>query len=211
MDDEDKDKSILRVVAENPHAVRDRKILHAKREAKRTLALAAAEMLRVIADGGSTFDLRRKMIDALEAEDHFKDLSDQWLSEDEKKEILAQPLRFDWNSKTHYDEWELNREIGFARILQGSLRLAAHKILEERPHFGGKHSERLIEDGAKMIAPPAAPKISKKEQREIEVARREFHKAYSLPAEETPPRRKPWSSRDSQSYRDTKKDKPSEP
>lgn len=119
MDDEEEDKSILRVVAENPHAVRDRKILHAKREAKRTLAQAAAEMLRVIADGGSTFDLRRKMINALEAEDHFKDLSDQWLSEEEKKEVLAQPLRFDWDSKNHYDEWELDRKIGFARILQG--------------------------------------------------------------------------------------------
>lgn len=211
MDDEDKDKSILRVVAENPHAVRDRKILHAKREAKRTLALAAAEMLRAIADGGSTFDLRRKMIDALEAEDQFKYLSDQWLSEDEKKELLAQPLRFDWSAKKDYGEWELNREIGFARILQGSLRLAAHRILDERPHFGGKHSERLIEDGAKMIATPPAPKISRKEQREIEVARRKLQKAYALPAEEKSLRRKPWSSRDSRSYRDIKKDDPNNP
>lgn len=209
MSDED-EKSILRIVAENPNAVRDRKILHAKQEAKRALAQVAAEMLRVITDGGNTFDLRRKMINALEAEDHFNDLSDLWLSDDEKKGVLAKSIRFDWNSTADHDEWELNREIGFARILQGSLRLAAHKILEERPHFGGKYSERLIEDGAKMVVPPPAPKISRKEQREIEAARRELYKTYSLPAEKAPSRRKPWSSRDSRSYRDIKKDKPSE-
>jgi hypothetical protein len=35
--------------------------------------------------------------------------------------------------------------------VQGVLRLAAHKVLGERPHFGGKHSEHVIEDGIKTL------------------------------------------------------------
>ena len=34
-------------------------------------------------------------------------------------------------------------------IVQGALRLAAHKVLGESPHFGGKYSEEVIQAGSK--------------------------------------------------------------
>lgn len=61
------------------------------------------------------------------------------------------------------------RERGMERIVQGALRLAAHQLLGERPHFGGKYSERVIEQGIDSIErafKPAAPPKPLKAPRE---------------------------------------------
>jgi hypothetical protein len=48
----------------------------------------------------------------------------------------------------------------------GTARIAAHKILGEDPHFGGKHSVEVIQQGIKTLEelkrpmPPARPKAS---------------------------------------------------
>jgi len=54
--------------------------------------------------------------------------------------------------------------------MQGALRLAAHKILGERPHFGGKYSEEVIEQGIKLLEelnrpPPKLPSLAGKKGR----------------------------------------------
>jgi hypothetical protein len=43
------------------------------------------------------------------------------------------------------------REHGLDVIVQGALRLAARKVLGERPHFGGKYSEDVIEAGMRTL------------------------------------------------------------
>jgi len=46
--------------------------------------------------------------------------------------------------------------------MQGALRLAAHKILGERPHFGGKYSEEVIEQGIKLLEELNRPSLSRR-------------------------------------------------
>jgi hypothetical protein len=97
-----------------------------------------------------------------------------------------------------------------------SLRVATHHLLGERPHFGGKYSERLIEEGIaavkKAFDPPRPPPkpLTKKQLAAAKAARRTFD---DLMKEKTGPaavrqkpsaRKKRWSPLDSRSYLDPK-------
>jgi hypothetical protein len=81
------------------------------------------------------------MLRALLAEDEYQALSGQWLASWERKKAisLTEP-----DYRKEQSDWEFEREYGMQNIVQGSLRLAAHQVLGEEPHFGGKHSERLM-------------------------------------------------------------------
>jgi hypothetical protein len=149
------------------------------------------------------------MLRALIAEDEYRALSGEWLASWERKRALAlaQP---DWKedgSDRRYRKYE--RDCGMQNIVQGSLRLAAHQVLGEEPHFGGKYSERLIDQGmaaierAKGPPPPPAKPLTKKQLAE--------QKAVWADVKDVPvgdvkpePRRKRWSPLDSKSYRDLK-------
>jgi hypothetical protein len=92
------------------------------------------------------------MLRAHIADDEYQALSGQWLASWERKKALAlaQP---DWKedgSDRRCRKYE--RDGGMQNIVQGSLRLAAHRVLGEEPHFGGKYSERLIDQGMTAIA-----------------------------------------------------------
>jgi hypothetical protein len=83
-------------------------------------------------------------------------------------------------------------------IVQGSLRLAAHQVLGEEPHFGGKYSKRLIDQGMAAIErangpPPPPPKpLTKKQLAEQKAA---WADVKDVPAGDVKPepRRKKWS------------------
>jgi hypothetical protein len=108
-----------------------------------------------------------------------------------------------------YREWQRSR--GMERIVQGALRLAAHQVLGERPHFGGRYSERLIEEGIALIErafkPPAPERPLTKKEKAARLAA-QLALADLLGGQLQPSgRKKPWSSRDSRSYRDPKPEK----
>jgi hypothetical protein len=204
------EKPSLKVVSDNPNVDKTRPIQFAKEEAERTLAVAAATMLRTIAGSdGAAAALRNDMLRALIAEDEYQALSGQWLASWERKEALAlaQP---DWEedeSDRRYRKFE--RDCGMQNIVRGSLRLAAHQVLSEEPHFGGKYSERLIDQGMAAIErakgpPPPLPKpLTKKQLAEQKAA---WADVKDLPIGDVKPepRRKRWSPLDSKSYRDLK-------
>jgi hypothetical protein len=91
-----------------------------------------------------------------------------------------------------------NEICGMQDIVQGSLRLAAHQVLGEEPHFGGKYSKRLIDQGMAAIErangpPPPPPKpLTKKQLAEQKAA---WADVKDVPAGDVKPepRRKKWS------------------
>jgi hypothetical protein len=207
-DGREPERPSLKVVSDNPKVDKTRPIQFAKEEAERTLAVAAATMLRTIAGSdGAAAALRNDMLRALLAEDEYQALSGQWLASWERKEALAlaQP---DWEedgSDRRYRKFE--RDCGMQNIVQGSLRLAAHQVLGEEPHFGGKYSERLIDQGMAAIErakgpPPPPPKpLTKKQLAEQKVVRSDV-KDLPIGDVKPEPRRKRWSPLASKSYRD---------
>jgi hypothetical protein len=214
-DDDKEQKPRLKVVSDNPNIDKSRPIKFAKDEAERTLAVAAATMLRAIAgsDGAATA-LRNDMVRAILAEDEYQQLSGQWLASWDRKKVMELPTP-EWKNESS-DGWyrEYERECAMQDIVQGALRLAAHQLLGERPHFGGKYSERLISQGMETIKraneppPPNRPKPLTKKQQAAEAARVAAQKelladlgdAPTKNQRETP--RKRWSPLDSKSYRD---------
>lgn len=200
----------LKVVSDNPNVDKTRPIHFAKEEAERALAVAAATMLRTIAGSdGAAAALRSDMQRALLAEDEYQTLSGQWLASWERKEVLAlaQP---DWEeNESDRRDRRFERDCGMQNIVQGSLRLAAHQVLGEEPHFGGKYSERLIDQGmaaikrAKGPPPPPAKPLAKKQLAEQKAL---WADVKDVPVGDVKPelRRKRWSPLDSRSYRDLK-------
>jgi hypothetical protein len=197
-------------VSDNPNVDKTRPIQFAKEEAERTLAVAAATMLRTIAGSdGAAAALRNDMLRALLAEDEYQAHSGQWLASWERKEALAlaQP---DWEedgSDRQYRKFE--RDCGIQNIVQGSLRLAAHQVPGEEPHFGGKYSERLIDAGMAAIErttgpPPPPPKPPTKKQIAEQKAAWADVKDVPIGDVKPEPRRKRWPPLDSKSYRDLK-------
>lgn len=206
-DDSDSKPPTLKVVSENPNARANREIERARERAKGRLADLAATMLRMLAGSESaSFDLMRRIGQLIDAQQEFHKLSGNWLSiEDEQKALSLPQSDLDSAFTDHqYREWQRNR--GMERIVQGALRLAAHQLLGERPHFGGKYSERLIEDGIasieRALTPPPSPKpLTKKKKVALKAAQtrlEERRREEPSPAKS----KKPWSSRDSRSYRD---------
>jgi hypothetical protein len=208
-DGSEPEKPKLKVVSDNPNVDKTRPIKFAKDEAERTLAVAAATMLRAIAGSdGAAADLRNDMVRAILAEDEYHKLSGQWLASSERRKILAlSEPEFDCSSDVRYREyvWESGRQ----DIIQGSLRLAAHQVLGERPHFGGKYSEDLIQRGMDAIErayappPPVRPRTKKQTAAAAAAQKALLADLKSAPRQREPePPRKRWSPLDSKSYRD---------
>lgn len=209
-DDGDSKPPILKVVSENPHARADRAIERAKQLARGRLSDLAATILRTMAGSESaSLDLMRKLRDLVDAQNELYKVSGDWLSLEDEQKALSLPQADLDSTSTHdrYRRWQHDR--GMELIVQGSLRLAAHQVLGERPHFGGKYSERLIERGISSIEraskPPAPTKPLTKKERAARSAADWASADDLLGGQLKPPgRKKPWSARDSRSYRDPK-------
>lgn len=203
----------LRVVSENPGAPdkAGREIMWARDRAQRALSELAATILRTMAGSESaSYDVTRRIGQLIDTQKELHDLSGEWLTfEDEQKALSLSQSELDSDASDHrYREWQRDR--GMERIVQGALRLAAHQVLGERPHFGGKYSERLIRDGIDMIEtalkPPATAKPPTKWEKAEKQASQPALRDLLSAKPEPPVRKKPWSSRDSRSWRDPKPD-----
>jgi hypothetical protein len=212
-DDDDKPPH-LKVVSDNPtaradraNAEADRRIEWAKTEAKNALSRLAATLLRTIAGSDSeALNVFDRLLDFTKAYNDLRTVSGSGLTIGEQREALRLPSAELGALGTDDDERRWLRETGMEMIVQGALRLAAHRLLDEPPAFGGMHSTRLIREGIKMreearkepVRPPRAkkpPKASASKWDDV---------AINLGPPEKPARKKPWSSRDSVSYRDLK-------
>jgi hypothetical protein len=98
------------------------------------------------------------MIEALNAETRYRELSGTNLSPWEAQEALALPFAELKADSSDFQFREYMIALGMERIVQGSLRLAAHQALGERPHFGGKYSEDLITEGIKTLEEAKKPR-----------------------------------------------------
>lgn len=208
-DDETKPPS-LRVVGDNPDARAHGEAARQKAQAKRALSRLAACILRTIA-GSETeaYDLARRLGDYIEAQQKLNEISGHWLTIDEEREVLRLPRAEFPLTSSEYRERQWLHERGMERIVQGALRLAAHQLLGEEPHFGGKYSERLIEEGIasieRALKPPEPPQSRKKTNPKKSTTKRRIGE--QLLTDNSPAgRRRPWSSRDARSYRDLPKD-----
>jgi hypothetical protein len=96
--------------------------------------------------------LIRHLSHFIDAQKELNAISGRWLTTAELEEALRLPRTYLDSSPS--DDWSYRRwlrEHGMEEIVQGALRLAAHKVLGERPHFGGKYSEEVIEQGIKSL------------------------------------------------------------
>lgn len=158
-DDEEKPPSI-RLMSDNPIARVDRKLVYGKQEVERTIALFAAALLRTMAGSDTeAMFLMQRLSDFIDALNAFRDDAGRNLTIAELEQALRLP-QIEYESST--EEWRHRqwiRKDGFDTIVKGALRLAAHRILDEKPHFGGKYSEEVIEAGIKTLEelkrPPA--------------------------------------------------------
>lgn len=215
MDDDD-EKPPLRIVSDNPNARAEKAARDAKADVERALVRAATSILRVLAGGDpASNDVRGNMMKVFLAEERLQKITGHGLSFLDVQDVLKLPrAELDAGaSDSTYRWWK--RERGMEDIVQGSLRLAAHHLLGERPHFGGKYSERLIEDGIDAVnkafyAPPPPPKLTRKQlAADKKAARMSFDEVMkeraAAPAQQKPPtRKKRWSPLDSRSYLDPK-------
>jgi hypothetical protein len=120
----------------------------AKEDAQRALKRLGATMLRTIS--GSTYavyDLRQRLAAYIDAQNTMNALRGDDLTPGEEREALELP-KIDPDVVTDFEARMFL--VGSHLIMQGALRLAAHEILGERPHFGGKHSEEVIKEGIKF-------------------------------------------------------------
>jgi hypothetical protein len=211
---DDDEKPPLRVVSDNPNALGERAARQAKARAEKALARAAASLLRVMAGGDpASYDILDDMIKAVLAEQKLEEITGRGLSFSDVQDVLQLPhAELDAEaSDSRYREWQ--RERGMDLIVQGALRLAAHQLLDERPHFGGKYSERLIEDGMRSVKtafdPPPKPRTKKQLAADKKAARISAddlmkERAAAPDPQKAPTRKKRWSPLDSRSYLDPK-------
>ncbi|MEY9494518.1 hypothetical protein ABIF33_003538 [Bradyrhizobium elkanii] len=124
----------------------------AKNDVDRTLAEFSAALLRTMAGSESeSVYLMHRLIDFLDAHNKFSEVMGRGLTAAELEGFLRLPkAELDYSD----EDWRHRRwlrEHGMDVIVKGALRLAAHKILGEEPHFGGKYSEDVIERGIKTL------------------------------------------------------------
>jgi hypothetical protein len=168
-------------------------------------------MLRVIAGAGDAHLLLPQMIRAVVALEKFAE-GQSYVA---KAVLIEAALRLGdataprgFGRRAIDDE---NRDRGLRLIRTGSLRFAAESLRGDDPYFYGKQSVDLIERGIDLLKPDhetqprsvtrketAAPKAPKLREAEVQKGLREPRS----PAAPT----KPWSSRDSRSWRDPKPD-----
>lgn len=153
MDDDNEGKPPpLRVVSDNPSARADRKIAWAKEEVERTIAVFAAALLRTMAGSNTEATyLMHRLSDFLDALNKFREEAGRGLTVLELEEAIRLPHTEYVSSRDEWRHRQWIREDGFETIVKGALRLAAHKILGEEPHFGGKYSEEVIHAGIKTL------------------------------------------------------------
>lgn len=207
-DDDDKPPH-LKVVSDNPNARVDRQIESAKGEVERALSQFAAALLRTMAGNDTeAVYLVRHLSHVVDALNKFRERADRGLSVAELQEALRLPeaeMDYSGEDESRHRHWL--RAHAMDLIVKGALRLAAHKVLGEEPAFGGMHSTRLIRDGIEMREQarkmPVRPPPSRKPLK-APAAKWIDAKIDLGPPEKPPTRKKPWSSRDSVSYRDLK-------
>jgi hypothetical protein len=150
MSDDDEDPPPLRVVSNNPNpkAKVERQTSWAREAALNAFCRFAAAILRTMAGSESeSIYLFRRLVEFVDAHKEFHAITGQWLTGVDLRQALRLP---EAELKSSMEDWayrEWIRERAMETIVQGSLRLAAHRLLGERPHFGGKNSERLIKEG----------------------------------------------------------------
>jgi len=157
--DEDK-PTTPRLVSENSD--RDIEILHAKQYAMNHLADLAAAVLRTIAGSGSAAPIMPIVFRLIGAQRRLDSLSGSFLAPEDEKQVLSLP---EVELSPRDSEWryrEFEYAVGLEKIVNGALRRAAHQVLKEREHFGGKYSTSAIEVGIKLVvrssAGPEKPK-----------------------------------------------------
>jgi hypothetical protein len=139
----------LKLVSEN--AGRDIDTLRAKQQVMGHLANLAAAILMTIAGSKSAAPIMPNVLRLIEAQKKLEALSGSLLAPDDERQALSLPkveLRPD-ASDTQYREFEYTA--GIETIVNGALRLAAHQVLKEREHFGGKYSTLAIEKGIERV------------------------------------------------------------
>ncbi|MBR1092695.1 hypothetical protein JQ621_35110 [Bradyrhizobium manausense] len=147
-EDEDKPKT-LRLVSEN--ADRDIEILHAKQQAMSLLAKLAAAVLRTIAGSPSAAPIMPIVCRLINAQARLESLSGSFLGPDEEKQALSLPQVEPSPIESEIRYREFQYAVGLEQIVYGALRRAAHQVLREREHFGGKYSTLAIEEGIKLV------------------------------------------------------------
>ena len=151
----------LKLVSKN--ADHDINTLRAKQQVMRHLADLAAAILRTIAGSGSAAPIMPNVLRLIEAQKKLAALSGSLLAPDDERQALSLPkeeLRPD-ASDTQYREFEY--AAGIETIVIGALRLAAHQVLKEREHFGGKYSTLAIEEGiARVVRATRGPEKRKR-------------------------------------------------
>ncbi|MGY2988698.1 hypothetical protein [Bradyrhizobium sp. USDA 4508] len=120
----------------------------AKGDVKRTLSVFSAALLRTMAGSDTeAVYLMHRLGDFLDALHKFSEELGRGVTVAELQEILRVPTTEPDYSDDDWRHRSWLREHGMDVIVKGALRLAAHKILGEEPHFGGKYSEDVIERG----------------------------------------------------------------
>ncbi|WP_194467159.1 hypothetical protein [Bradyrhizobium sp. CCBAU 53340] len=157
----DKDKPTTpRLVSENSD--REIEILHAKQHTMSLLADLAAAVLRTVAGSGSAAPIMPIVFRLVSAQRKLASLSGSFLAPEDEKQALILPDVELWSGKSEWKHRELEYALGLEKIVNGSLRRAAHQMLKEREHFGGKYSTLAIEEGIKLVvrasAGPEKPK-----------------------------------------------------
>lgn len=153
-DDSDEKKPRLTVVSENSHLpARDereghRRVQYAREAAQRALTDLAACMLRTMAGSdAASYELMPHFRILIQKQDELHELTGELMTLADEREALALAGSKVDMGDTDFEFRRWQRQNALETIVQGALRLAAHQVLDEDPHFGGKHSTRLIEQG----------------------------------------------------------------
>lgn len=151
-DDDDGRPPHLKVVSDNPSARADRQVAWAKGEVERTIAQFAAALLRTMAGSNTeSVYLMHRLSDFLDSLNKFREEAGRGLTVAEFEKALRLPHTEYVSSQDVWDHRQWIRDDGMETIVKGALRLAAHKVLGEEPHFGGKYSEEVIQAGIKTL------------------------------------------------------------
>ncbi|MGY3240070.1 hypothetical protein ACVMAJ_006960 [Bradyrhizobium sp. USDA 4448] len=153
-----------RLVSQNDD--RDIEILRVKQHAMSHLADLAAALLRTIAGSGSAAPIMPIVSRLVSAQKKLAFLSGSFLAAEEEKQALSLPEVELSPRDTEWRYREFQYAVGLEKIVNGALRRAAHQVLKEREHFGGKYSTSAIEEGIELVVRASAgPDTPKRKRR----------------------------------------------